>query len=93
MWLILARIFFIVCCLTGMAGIVCAVINQFRAAKNRKPEVSFTVALWLISILFHPEYYTDKGLRARRRVLNGLALFFVCFVLGLIVGIGSGVAH
>ena len=82
--------------LLWLAGVrfwfVCA-INQWRAAKNRKPGVSWGSAYNMISILWGRRLYTDEGEKNVERCCVGCVGFLACFLVGLLIGWLAGYTH
>jgi hypothetical protein len=83
--------------LGGMACGLMAMVNVYRAGSNRKPDSPpvpwYDSPFNMLNILFCPGDLNVHGLAARRRVIQGLVGFALCWVAGLAVGVLSGVAH
>lgn len=69
----------------GGIGLLYATYYQLRIAKFRRSDVSWTRARWMYSIIAHPEYYNDEGLRIRQRVMQGVLLFFGAVALCILI--------
>lgn len=79
----------------GFYFVIIATVNMFRAVANRKEGVPLFPRWWIgpFTILVRPHQLTERGLAARRRVMYGTIGFFVCWLLGIAIGVVTGVAR
>lgn len=89
----MATLAFMVCCLSGMLCGVSAVFFMLRAASMRKSGIPWQSAVNILDVLFDASPYTEDGIRAARRCKQSIVGFVLCFALGLVIGISTGVAH
>jgi hypothetical protein len=84
---IIGVIFTVVFALLTWAVWFAAMTYMIKAAKFRKPGVSFFGAFNLLVMIFSPEKYTEAGLHARRRCLQMIGWFFPLFLLTAILSV------
>lgn len=85
---------FFAACLAGMACVIVATINMFRALANRRDGAPLTSSdRSLFSVLFWPAQFTQHGLDARRWVIYGFIGFWVFAALAVTIGVLTGVAR
>src|SRR5688572_28997629 len=84
---------FVVCILGGFVCWGVVVYNMFRTVALRKPGVSMWYGTLLnpFHLLLQPDKLTGAGLAARRLCFFGLVGFFICWLLGVLVGIAFGI--
>ena len=89
-----STIFCAVCGLSGIALVFLTMVNAVMMVRYRKPGVPRAYSGYsAFNIIFRPGDLTERGLRARRRVIVGVVGWLVCFVLFLAVGTATGVLH
>jgi hypothetical protein len=70
---------------TGTYCWIVAIANQFRAGKHRKPGEPFRRAISYWSMLYHPERYTEEGVRAADKALRYSFAFVAIVLLAMVV--------
>lgn len=86
---------FAACLVGGLVSWGVAVYNMFRTVALRKPGVSMWYGTLFnpFNLLLQPDKLTEAGLAARRRCFFGVAGFFICCILGVVVGLAFGVGN
>ena len=91
---IISKFAFLAAVSGGFFWFFVAVINMFRAVANRKPDVPVFPNWWEspFNIIYRPCQLTERGLSARRWYFYGLVGFIVCWAIGILVGLATGIA-
>lgn len=77
----LAALFVLSCCGTAY--------NLFVSARLRRSGISFSTALNFLLLLARPDYYTEEGLKARRRTLAWFALGIATVVAFIVLDVAG----
>ena len=90
---LLAICCFVVVLLVAFVAWFAILINGFKAIRNTRPGVKLwgPATLWNpVNTLLRSSYFTEVGLRYRRKCFLSIGVFVACVGIGLLIGALTG---